>query len=489
MMSRLVATWAALAVAVGLVAGLAACAHGAPAATASADVSVSGPAPVTAPATGATAAGSPVGAKAFGGHGRLAFVSAGALYVLDGSAPGQPAALHAITTGKTPAGQTPAGQTPAGQQPGSPAWSPDGRWLAFLVGAPSADGAVTSGALWLAGPDGQGARQLLPKVDGFAWSPKTDELAATEADGGKLYAVRPGKPTYPMLEVPGQFDGAPAWSPNGREIAVASVELTAARRFASSVIDLFVPSEGIVVNSLASSRANALIVDGWWADGEGLLAWSDPRDSASRPADGLPLVSYPLGDEATATLPSTPAYPGFAVPDGAGLTVVTGGNRYPWSGKTITSCSDAGRCAPAPGSLPAPVNLDPASSQWQGEPDLAFAHCAAEPTPTTATTAGATAQDVSAWSQTCRLWYLGGGGGNAVPITRAGTGVAAPTWSAVGGDLLYVGGDALWLIPMRQPTGALSTAPARQVVGSLFAGSRPNANGYTAWQSQFAWHS
>ena len=32
MMSRLVATWAALAVAVGLVAGLAACAHGAPAA-------------------------------------------------------------------------------------------------------------------------------------------------------------------------------------------------------------------------------------------------------------------------------------------------------------------------------------------------------------------------------------------------------------------------------------------------------------------------
>ena len=42
---------------------------------------------------------------------------------------------------------------------------------------------------------------------------------------------------------------------------------------------------------------------------------------------------------------------------------------------------------------------------------------------------------------------------------------------------------------MRQPTGALSTAPARRVVGRLFAGSWPNADGYTAWQSQFAWHS
>jgi hypothetical protein len=489
MKSRLVATLAALAV----VSGIAACAHGAPAATASADVSVSVAAPVGAPATSGTptgiavatptgtAAGSPVGASAFAGHGRLAFVSASTLYALDGSVPGQPATLHPVPTGKTPTGSTPTARTP-----GSPAWSPDGRWLAFLVGTPSADGAVTSGALWLAGPDGQGAHQVLPKVAGFAWSPTSDELAATEADGGKLYAVRPGKPTYPMLEVPGRFDGAPAWSPNGREIAVASVELTAARRFASSVIDLFVPSEAIVVNSLASSRTAALIVDGWWTNGEGLLAWSDLRDSASLPAAGLPLVSYPLGDAPTVTLPSTPAYPSFAVPDGAGVTLVTGGNLHPWSAKTITYCSDAGRCGPAPGALPAPVNLGPASSQWRGEPDLAFAHCAAE---TQAKATATSAQDLSAWSQTCRLWYLGGVAGNAAPITRAGAGVAAPTWSATDGDLLYVRANALWLIPMRLPTGALSTAPAQPVVGRLFAGSRPNANGYTAWQSQFAWHS
>ena len=470
MMSCLVATLGALAVAVGVGGGIAACAHGTPGATASADASVS----VAAPAGPASAAAAGVEAKAFDGHGRLAFVSGGRLYVLDGSVAGRPATLHAVASGPTP---------------GSPAWSPDGRWLAYLIGARAADGAVTSGALWLAGPDGQGAHQVLPKVAGFAWSPKADELAATSAVGGNLFAVQPGKPTYPMLEVPGQFDGAPVWSPNGREVAIATVTMTATGRFASSDIDLFVPSEGIVVNSLASSRRDALIVDGWWADGEGLLAWSDPGDVASTPADTLPLVSYPLGDEPTATLASTPAYPSFAVPDGAGVTLVTGEDRALWNAKTITYCNVSGHCGPAQAALPAPVNLDPASSQWQGEPDLAFAHCATEPTQPAQATAAATPQELSAWYRTCRLWYAAGAGGNALAVTRAGTGVAAPTWSGADGDLLYVRDNSLWLIPMRQPNGAPSTAPARPVVGKLFAGSWPNADGYTAWRTQFAWHS
>jgi hypothetical protein len=486
MMSRFVGSSAALAVAVGVAAAIAACAHGTPAATASADASVSVAEP--APAPGTAPAGTAIGATAFGGHGRLAFVSAGRLYVLDGSAARQTATLHAVGTVDTPAGHTSAGQTSAAMTPGSPAWSPDGRWLAYLVGTPSADGAVTSGALWLAGPDGQGAQQVLPNVAGFAWSPKADELAATSADGGKLFAVQPGKPTYPMLEVPGQLDGAPAWSPNGRELAVATVSVTATGRFASSVIDLFVPSEGIVVNSLASSRTDALIVDGWWADGEGLLAWSDPGDAASTPADKLPLVSYPLGDEPTATLASTPAYPSFAVPDGSGVTLVTGEDRALWNAKTITYCNVSGHCGPAPAALPAPVNLDPAASQWRGEPDLAFAHCASEPAQPAQATA-ATPQALSAWYRTCRLWYAAGAGGNAVAVTRAGAGVAAPTWSGGDSDLLYVRDNSLWLIPMRQSNGAPSSGPARPVVGRLFAGSWPNADGYTGWQSQFAWHS
>jgi WD40 repeat protein len=466
MKSRLVASLAALAVVVGV----AACGRGAaPVSVTSADASVSGAAPASAPAVSGTTAA----ARAFGGHGRLAFVSADRLYVLDGAAAGRPATRHAVAAGKTA---------------GSPAWSPDGRWLAYLVGSPSADGAVTSGALWLAGPDGQGAHQVLPKVDGFAWSPTADELAATSGYGGKLFAVRPGKPTYPMLEVPGQFDGAPAWSPNGREVAVATVTLTTAKRLAGSVIDLFVPSEGIVVTSLASSRTNALIVDGWWASGEGLLAWSDPGDSAAAGANGLPLVSYALAGP-TATLGRTLPYPSFAPPTWAGVAVVTGGDRYPWSAKTIRYCSVSGQCGPMMDALPGPANLDPASSTAKGEPTFAFAHCATEPTETTKIAEGASQQSLAAWYRTCRLYNVAGAGANALPVTRAGTGVAAPTMSVDANDILYVRDNALWLISMFAADGAPSAAAPTPVVGKLFAGNWPTASGYTAWHSQFAWFS
>jgi hypothetical protein len=468
MKSRLVGSLTALG-ALAMVVGVAACGQGAsPVSITSADASVSVAAP---DGSGTTAA-----AKAFSGHGRLAFVSDDRLYVLDGAAAGRPATLHAVPAGKA------AGRT-AGKTPGAPAWSPDGRWLAYLVGSPSADGAVTSGALWLAGPDGQGARQVLAKVDGFAWSPATDEIAATSGNGGKLFAVRPGEPTYPMLEVPGLFDGAPAWSPNGRELAVATVTLTTAKRFAGSVIDLFVPSEGIVVTSLASSRANALIVDGWWTSGQGLLAWSDPSDSAAAAANGLPLVSYALAGP-TATLGRTLPYPSFAVPGQGGATLVTGGNRYVWSAKTIVGCSVSGQCRPAMDATPSPVNLDFAATAWRwGEPILAFVHGA------TQTTTRPTQQALNAWYRTRRLWLWAGAGGNPHPITRAGAGVAAPTWSADSRNVLYVRDNALCLIPVFTANGYPSAAPASRVVGKLFAGNWPTASGYTAWQSQFAWFS
>ena len=475
MVTRLAASVAALAVAVLAVA---ACGHAGSADSAATVARVS--------AVGRPAAGGPVvGARAFGGHGRLAFVSGRRLYVLDGGAAGKSAVLHAVSTGKVPGKAT--------GSPGSPAWSADGRWLAFLVGEPSADGAVTSGALWLAGPDGQGAHQVVPKVDGFAWSPKTDEIAATSGYGGKLFAVQPGRPIYPMLEVDGLFDGAPAWSPNGRELAVAIVNVNAKGRLAKSAIDLFVPTEGILVSSLASARTDALIIDGWWTNGEGLLAWSDPKDSASLAAGALPLVSYPL-DGKSATLASTLVGPSFAVPSALyGVTLVTGGGRSLGIGETIKGCAVSGKCsrelAPGPPPLglgPAPVNLDPAwapGAFTAQAPVIAFVHGAQEPT------AGLSQQDLEAWYRTRILCYNIVTGGNSLPVTRAGTGVAAPTWSANSQDILYVRDNALWLIPLFTSGGALSSTAAFPVVSKLFAGNWPNSNGYTAWQSQFAWFS
>ena len=459
-MAKLAASAAALAVAI---LGIAACADGGSAVGAEADARVS--------VAGGPGVGGPVvGAKAFSGHGRLAFVSGKRLYVLDGSAAGKPAALHPVLTGKVPGSA------------GSPAWSPDGRWLAFLVGTPSADGAVTSGALWLAGPDGQGPHQVLPKAGGFAWSPKTDELAVVSGLGGKLFAVQPGRQPFPVFEAPGLTQASPAWSPDGRRLAVAVVNLTARKRLVSSAIDVFAAGGGIAATAIGSSRSDALIVDGWWPDGQGLFAWSDRRDSASLAADGLPLVSYPLAG-APAPVARTLPYPSFAVPGGNGVTLVTGGDRYPWNAKTILECTASAHCGSAMNATPPPVNLDPATPAFTGEPLLAFVHGATEKT------AGLSQRELRAWYQTRRLWVWAGLGGNPLPVARAGVGVAAPVWSADSREILYVRDNALWLVPMFTADSSLSDALAVPVVSRLFAGDWPNVNGVTAWQSQFAWHS
>jgi dipeptidyl aminopeptidase/acylaminoacyl peptidase len=467
MMSRLAASVAALGVAV---LGIAACGHAGPVATAVADAKVS----VTA---GSSAHGLVIGDKAFSGMGRLAFVSGNRLYVLDGSVAGQPATLHPV---------------PAGKVPGSPAWSPDGQWLAFLVGSPSADGAVTSGALWLAGADGQGAHQVLPEVGGFAWSPKTDELAAV-TKGGKLFGVRPGQPVYPLFFAPALPDAAPAWSPDGSQVAVSEITVNSKKRFVSSAIDIVASTGGIAPSVLAFSRTDALIIDGWWsaANGNGLLAWSDPQDSASLEAGGLPLVSYPLDGGKRVTLARTLVQPSFTAQASGvpwvdtvmgGVTLVTGGDQYPWNAKTLTVCSVSGKCSPLLGQV-GPVNLDPAWAPDAQNPTLAFVHGSME------TTAGLSQHDLNAWYRTRKLWYQIATGGNQLPVNRAGTGVAAPTWSADDQDILYVRDNALWLIPLFTPSGYLSTAPALPVVSRLFAGDWPNFYGYTAWQSQFAWYS
>ncbi len=143
-----------------------------------------------------------VSTTAFAGRGQLAFVSSGRLYVLDGSAAGRPATLHTVAA---PGGAT------------APAWSPDGRWLAFLVVPPSPYPVVSDpmGTLWLAHADGNAARPVLANAGPFSWSPVTDVLAVTVTNPASgrswLCELRPGTP--PHL-VPG-VTGPALWSPDG----------------------------------------------------------------------------------------------------------------------------------------------------------------------------------------------------------------------------------------------------------------------------------
>lgn len=289
-----------------------------------------------------------VGSAAFAGQGRLAFVSAGRLYVLDATIAGQPARLHPVAA---PEGAV------------APAFSPDGRWLAFLVSPPTPYPIVANpaGTLWLARADGEDARPVLADAGPFAWSPASDVLAATvypPAGPALLCELGPG--ARPRL-VPGA-GGPAAWSPDGRELAFAGMAGQPPGRF-SGLLET-VPASGGTPAIRYRSAENALILAAWWPDGRGLLAWLDEQNSASLAADGLPLISAPLSGPKATTLGRTLVYPPFvATSHGAGVAALAaGGDREEWDSKTILVCNLAGGCAGLPGGRPGPTNTDPALS-------------------------------------------------------------------------------------------------------------------------------
>jgi hypothetical protein len=86
----------------------------------------------------------------------------------------------------------------------APAWSPDGRRLAFVV----------RGDLWDADADGTHRRLLVRSADQPAWSPNGRRIAFTR--GGVVYTVRADGQDERRL-APGAH---PAWSPDGARIAL-----------------------------------------------------------------------------------------------------------------------------------------------------------------------------------------------------------------------------------------------------------------------------
>ena len=104
--------------------------------------------------------------------------------------------------------------SPFGLTARSPIWSPDGRRIAFLASAVTST--AWQSALWVAGADGRGARQLVRDVsDVPAWSPDSRQLAIGH-DRGIVAVAVDGSPRLTQVTV--GYDHRPAWSHRG-EIA------------------------------------------------------------------------------------------------------------------------------------------------------------------------------------------------------------------------------------------------------------------------------
>src|SRR3954469_1499539 len=109
-----------------------------------------------------------------------------------------------------------------------PAWSPDGRRVAFSRALPAAKGRSLAGFdIYVARVKGGRVRRLTTDVGNDtqpAWSPNGKRIAFTSDRTGNqdVYTMRSGGRGLRRLTGSAAEDSSPSWSPNGRRIAFAS---------------------------------------------------------------------------------------------------------------------------------------------------------------------------------------------------------------------------------------------------------------------------
>lgn len=388
-----------------------------------------------------------VDARAFAGHGRLAFVSRGSLFVLDGAT----RKLIAVTGPHADALD--------------PQFSPDGRWLLYSLGEgfglARADGVdphlYRGGAEWL--PDGKllaGRRILRVAADGslvaVGHAPKA--YVATASDGSR-YAFVVDRIVQGRN---GSFHGV--------ELLEVADSLTGPRAVWYRLPITFTRSSGYQ----GSGIAGVVVLP----QNRGLLLRIDPVSHANAlAADGLPLYELTAPGQRPRKLAITVGG-NVSLGHGSEVAVGAGPNRYAWLSKTAETCSlTTARCSAV--SAPAgQLTLDPAWSPDGGM--LAFV--AAAP----GKESDFRQATIERWYATHRLWLLRAGASR--PIEVPGTeGAAVPAWSQDGRSILFVRDDGLWLIPR------LGAKPVE--VASPFFGPQhwPSYYGQIGWTLQFAWWS
>ena len=136
-----------------------------------------------------------------------------------------------------------------------PAWSPDGKKIAFvrLNGSPGEP-------IYVVKADGSGLRNLTPKPVGTyaapAWSPDGRKLAfVSDRDGNpEVYVINANGSGQRNLTRNPSYDADPAWSPDGRSIAFRSTRDGNTEVYAMN-------ADGSEQRNLTRSPAN----EGWFA--------------------------------------------------------------------------------------------------------------------------------------------------------------------------------------------------------------------------------
>jgi len=416
-----------------------------------------------------------VAASPLKGNGELAFIARGKLFLSGGPTKGS---RHVPLPGI----------------PYAPAWSANDRWLAVEVSSPPPPGqpylyGTLPARIWLVNAAGTAARPLTPKswqVSGFAWAPHEGVLAvaaylprATQDRSDLAATVALTGRTRVLVR--GGYVTGPAWSPDGRRIAVGLGAFTGGRW--RSELDV-VSAAGGSPTVVTATTGNVLDLAGWWPDGNGLLYWFDFQGSGSIAADGLPLDRVALAAPRPRTLVKTMLvhWPWLAFsPRGSSLAAVSGGDRVIWSGrKHITLCGPGGTCT----SVAQPAGVVSADPSWSpGGTAVAFARLSASGPFGPDGHADFSRYWITRWEATSEIWIVSADGSGARPLAAAGRGAVDPVWGS-GGSLLFVRHDSLWLLPASAATATRLTSALGALSGGPYYLSY---YGYVPYPQFFAW--
>ena len=140
------------------------------------------------------------------------------IYVVNADGSGE----RRLTNNRTPGPPTPS----TVQSNFAPAWSPDGRRIAFV----RTTGFLSPlGEVWVMNADGTEQRRLTREASGWpyfalAWSPDGQKLAFTsDRDGNaEIYSINTDGSGLRRLTGNPKYDGDGAWSPDGRRIVFVS---------------------------------------------------------------------------------------------------------------------------------------------------------------------------------------------------------------------------------------------------------------------------
>jgi hypothetical protein len=423
------------------------------------------------------------GASALAGNGEIAYVAAGRLYLLGGSA----GVLRRVSLPGVPS---------------APGWSPDHRWLAVQVTAPAPASnpyQAEPTVLYVLRAGGSGVHPLAPKswtVQQYAWSPAQDEVAAVVAPpatgasipASRLETINPGSGAVRLLMSAPAIVGA-AWSPDGKKLAVGNGE-TSGQPGSNSFHWIgqleTLPTTGGPATVVRSWSGGLLELAGWWPDGSGLLYWPDPQGSASLAADGLPLDSIGLvATSARRTLASSmlvhSSWIAFA-PGGHEVAVVAGGNREIWQGgKAITVCGETASCR----RVPQPSGTVSTQPGWSPGGRLTFARGSASGPFGPNGGADFSPAWIARWEATQQVWSAAGNGAGQARVAATGAGALDPIW-AKNGALMFVRDNWLWLLPAGSKSAERVAGPLNDITNSLFYGyvPYPQLIAWTAARSQ-----